>query len=129
MRLPIDRRPQEKKKKRPTCNQPGRFRCYSAAYLVRSNFFNIYQLPIIKHVTVHHRKFRMVILDFPTNIDIPAGEADFHTPRYKYQVCMKLLRTLCLIILIYYSVHFPRRTRKRGVTQALKEGVTRRVAR
>lgn len=57
------------------------------------------------------------------------GEADFHKSRYKYRVCMKVLRTLRLIILIYYSVHFPGRTRKRGVTRALKEGLTRRVAR
>lgn len=81
MRLPIDRRPQEKEKK-ATNLQPARpvsLPGYSAAYLVRSNFFNIYQLPIIKHVTVHHRKFRVVILDFPTNIDI-LDEADFHTP-------------------------------------------------
>lgn len=123
MRLPIDRRPQEKKK-RSTCNQPGRFR--AAATPLIWFVLQLLQHPPTANYKARDRTSSKVphgdIGIFPRILISSARLIFISRARYnKCRVCMKLLHTLCLIILIYYSVHFPRRTRKRGVTRALKD--------
>lgn len=80
MRLPIDRRPQgkEKREARQLATSQAGFAATTPLliWLVRTSSTST-NCQFTKHVTVHHRKFHVVILDFPTNIDI-LGEADFH---------------------------------------------------
>lgn len=98
----------------------------------------------MKHATVHHRwNCARRVLDFPTNIDILSRLIFISRaiPTYVY-VCeiLSYVRThtsrthklyVRFIILIYYSVYFPRRTCKCGVTRGCKrsarEGLTHRV--
>lgn len=101
-----EREREGKKKKRQTCNQPGRFRllCYSVAFICfvptcsTSTKYEARDGTSSKEFDI---RLLDMMLDFPTNIDAPLWLIFIRRVRCKRVIKVSLK---CLIILIYYFV-------------------------